>query len=89
MMADIGSPRKSSAPRKPIATRCFLALQRASRQLCFGLLLATTIAVGATVQADDDTLMAGRGKVNFLVSCNADLQPRFDATLAALHSFLV
>jgi hypothetical protein len=82
MIADIGSPRKSSAARGLLAL-----LVRTSRQLSFGLLLTTTIAVGATVQADDDTLMAGRGKVNFPVSCDADLQPRFDAALAALHSF--
>ena len=31
--------------------------------------------------------MAGRGKVSFVVSCDANLQPRFDAALAALHSF--
>lgn len=81
MMANIGSPRKSNAARG------FLLLQRASRQLCFGLLLVTAIAIGAAAQADNDTLLVGRGKVSFVVSCDADLQPRFDAALAALHSF--
>jgi hypothetical protein len=38
-------------------------------------------------QAENDALMAGRGKVSFVVSCDANLQPRFDAALAALHSF--
>jgi hypothetical protein len=32
--------------------------------------------------------MEGRGRdVSFPVSCGADVQPRFDAALAALHSF--
>jgi tetratricopeptide (TPR) repeat protein len=42
---------------------------------------------GAAAQAENDALMAGRGKVGFPVSCDANLQPRFDAALAALHSF--
>jgi hypothetical protein len=54
-------------------------------------LLTTAIAIavirGAAGQAENDTLMAGRGKVSFVVSCDANLQPRFDAALAALHSF--
>jgi tetratricopeptide (TPR) repeat protein len=82
MMANIGSLLKSSA------VRGFLPMVvRASRQLCFGLLLTTAIAIGAPAQAGNDGLMAGRGKVSFPVSCSADLQPRFDAALAALHSF--
>jgi hypothetical protein len=82
MMANIGSSLKSSA------VRGFLPMVvRASRQLCFGLLLTTAIAIGAPAQPGNDGLMAGRGKVSFPVSCSADLQPRFDAALAALHSF--
>jgi tetratricopeptide (TPR) repeat protein len=60
--------------------------------LYFVPLLAAAIAIGAVrgaaAQAEVDTLMAGRGKdVSFAVSCDAKLQPRFDAALAALHSF--
>src|SRR5207247_247734 len=58
----------------------------------FGLvpLVAAGIAVSAGAAADPeaDSLMAGRGKdVHFAVSCDAKSQPRFDAALAALHSF--
>jgi hypothetical protein len=56
--------------------------------LCFVALLTAAIAVGKTAaQSERDALMAGRGTVSFPVSCNANLQPRFDAALAALHSF--
>jgi Tetratricopeptide repeat len=56
----------------------------------FGLapLLAAAIATGAAADPEADSLMAGRGKdVHFAVSCDAKSQPRFDAALAALHSF--
>src|SRR5215472_1602721 len=63
-------------------------LARALRRLCFvGMLTAAATVGGAAVGGVDDTLMAGRGKVSFAVSCNTNLQPRFDAALAALHSF--
>src|SRR5260370_26423501 len=42
----------------------------------------------ATAQNDTRDLMEGRGRgVSFPVSCGQDIQPRFDAALAALHSF--
>src|SRR6266478_428270 len=81
-MADIRSSWKwRPAGRFPMLIR---ALQR----LCFVALLTAAIAVGKTAaQSEKDALMAGRGTVSFPVSCNANLQPRFDAALAALHSF--
>ena len=50
------------------------------------------LALGATQRAgaesDAHALMEGRGRdVSFPVACGADIQPRFDAALAALHSF--
>ena len=54
--------------------------------------VAGVLALGATdsaiAQKDAHDLMEGRGRdVSFPVSCGADMQPRFDAALAALHSF--
>jgi tetratricopeptide (TPR) repeat protein len=50
--------------------------------------LALGIARSADAQTDAHDLMEGRGRdVSFPVSCAADIQPRFDAALAALHSF--
>jgi hypothetical protein len=54
--------------------------------------LAAVLALGAarssSAQTDTHDLMEGRGRdVSFPVSCGADIQPRFDAALAALHSF--
>jgi tetratricopeptide (TPR) repeat protein len=54
--------------------------------------LAALLALGAARSASAQTighdLMEGRGRdVSFPVSCGADIQPRFDAALAALHSF--
>src|SRR5262249_60173137 len=49
-------------------------------------LLALGFARSASAQTHD--LMEGRGRdVNLPVSCGADIQPGFDAALAALHSF--
>ncbi len=43
---------------------------------------------GAAAQGAANPLMAGRGgDLNFPISCGAPIQPRFDAALAALHSF--
>ena len=51
-------------------------------------LLALGAAPSARAQSDAHALMEGRGRdVSFPVSCGADIQPRFDAALAALHSF--
>ena len=73
------------------AAGCFPTSRRRLRQLCFVPLLTAAIAIaairGAAGQAENDAPMAGRGKVSFVVSCEANLQPRFDAALAALHSF--
>src|SRR6266849_527681 len=54
--------------------------------------LAAGLALGgarsAVAQNDARDLMEGRGRdVSFPVSCGQDIQPRFDAALAALHSF--
>ena len=54
--------------------------------------LAAMLALGAARSASAQTnvhdLMEGRGRdVSFPVSCGADIQARFDAALAALHSF--
>jgi tetratricopeptide (TPR) repeat protein len=54
--------------------------------------LAALLALGAAHSASAQTighdLMEGRGRdVSFPVSCGVDIQPRFDAALAALHSF--
>jgi hypothetical protein len=54
--------------------------------------LAALLALGAARSSSAQTighdLMEGRGRdVSFPVSCGADVQPRFDAALAALHSF--
>jgi len=53
-------------------------------------LLAALLALGFARSANAQThdLMEGRGRdVSLPVSCGADIQPRFDAALAALHSF--
>jgi hypothetical protein len=55
-------------------------------------ILAAVLALGAqrgaVAESDPHDLMQGRGRdVSFPVSCGADIQPRFDAALAALHSF--
>src|SRR5262249_11558381 len=51
-------------------------------------LLALGAARSANAQLDAHDLMEGRGRdVSLPVSCGADIQPRFDAALAALHSF--
>src|SRR5262249_20537564 len=51
-------------------------------------LLALGAARSAGAQSNAHDLMEGRGRdVSFPVSCGADIQPRFDAALAALHSF--
>jgi len=43
---------------------------------------------GAGAQSNANPLMAGRGgDLAFPISCGAQIQPRFDAALAALHSF--
>ena len=54
--------------------------------------LAALLALGAAPSSSAQTighdLMEGRGRdVSFPDSCGADVQPRFDAALAALHSF--
>ena len=49
---------------------------------------ASGLTGGAVAQGDLHDLMEGRGRgVSFPVSCGADIQPRFDAAVAALHSF--
>jgi hypothetical protein len=77
-----------ASPRRPAS--------KTSRRLRLVPVLVTVVAgvlaLGATrsaiAQKDAHDLMEGRGRdVSFPVSCGADMQPRFDAALAALHSF--
>jgi tetratricopeptide (TPR) repeat protein len=50
--------------------------------------LALAPVCSAPAQTDAHDLMEGRGRgVSFPISCGEDIQPRFDAALAALHSF--
>ena len=54
--------------------------------------IAAVLALGAAQRAgaesDAHALMEGRGRdVSFPVACGAEIQPRYDAALAALHSF--
>ena len=81
-MIAFASPRRSAS--------------KTSRRLQLAPVLVTVVAgvlaLGATrsaiAQKDAHDLMEGRGRdVSFPVSCGADMQPRFDAALAALHSF--
>jgi len=62
-----------------------------SRWLCPIALLAGSIllgAQGASAQTNTNPLMEGRGgDLNFPIACGGEIQPRFDAALAALHSF--
>jgi hypothetical protein len=54
----------------------------------FAVVLALGVVRGGAAQNDAHDLMEGRGRdVSFPVSCGPDIQPRFDAALAALHSF--
>jgi hypothetical protein len=50
--------------------------------------LALGAAQRAGAESDAHALMEGRGRdVSFPVACGAEIQPRYDAALAALHSF--
>jgi len=50
--------------------------------------LALSPVCSAPAQTDAHDLMEGRGRgVSFPISCGEDIQPHFDAALAALHSF--
>src|SRR6266516_6426531 len=63
------------------------ALHRA-RVAALAALTALGVTRNAIAQSDLHDLMEGRGRdVSFPVSCGADIQPRFDAALAALQSF--
>jgi hypothetical protein len=58
------------------------------RVAAFAVIAALGLTHGVIAQNDLHDLMEGRGRgVSFPVSCGADMQPRFDAALAALHSF--
>src|SRR5437588_2316835 len=63
-----------------------------ARATAIALILALLVGFGAgrgvAAAAEVNALMEGRGSdVTFPVSCGAAVQPRFDAALAALHSF--
>src|SRR5947209_20234149 len=54
----------------------------------FAAVFALGAAGSSSAQTNAHDLMEGRGRdVSFPVSCGANIQPRFDAALAALHSF--
>src|SRR5436305_13562970 len=77
MTIDVARPRPS-------------ALEPLYQMRVAALAIATIFGVSgsAVAQTDIHGLMEGRGRgVSFPVSCGADMQPRFDAALAALHSF--
>jgi hypothetical protein len=72
------------APPQSFASK---ALRRA-RVAALAAMAASGVMRGAMAQTDIHDLMEGRGRgVSFPVSCGPDIQPRFDAALAALHSF--
>src|SRR5438270_5964930 len=80
-----GAPMRGSAGSVKTLTRPL-------RPCGFAALLTAALAIGgihgAAAESQIDALMAGRGKdVHFTVSCDPKLQPRFEAALAALHSF--
>src|SRR5437763_7530129 len=82
--------RGGSPMRRPASFVTMLS--RALRPSGIFALLAAALTIGgikgAAAASEIDILMAGRGKdVHFAVSCDPKLQPRFDAALAALHSF--
>src|SRR5262245_8337351 len=63
------------------------ALHRA-RVAALAALTALGVTRNAIAQSDLHDLMEGRGRgVSFPVSCGTAIQPRFDAAVAALHSF--
>jgi len=73
-----------SARRWPFACK---ALRRVSVAAVVAI-SAFGVTRGAIAQGDTHDLMEGRGRgVSFPVSCGTDIQPRFDAAVAALHSF--
>src|SRR6266852_2635474 len=88
MMIDIAGVRPPASK-----TLCGKALyDKTLRALWLVPVLAAVLALGAarnaTAQNDSHDLMEGRGRdVSFPVSCGQDIQPRFDAALAAPHSF--
>jgi hypothetical protein len=52
------------------------------------LVAGAEVLAAAATPAEAPSLMQGRGSdVHFPVSCGTEVQPRFDAALAALHSF--
>jgi hypothetical protein len=54
----------------------------------FAAVFALGAAGSSSAQTNAHDLMEGRGRdVSLPVSCGANIQPRFDAALAALHSF--
>ena len=73
-----------SARRWPFACK---ALRRVSVAAVVAI-SAFGVTRGAIAQGDTHDLMEGRERgVSFPVSCGTDIQPRFDAAVAALHSF--
>src|SRR6266566_3132726 len=86
------------APSRPMGSNMHLVfaairslLPAISRPWLVPLLAAAIVLSmrgGAPAQSNPDAAMAGRGKdVSFPVSCGDGAQPRFEAALAALHSF--
>jgi tetratricopeptide (TPR) repeat protein len=76
-------PASQLSPRQrlvPVLTAALVA--------AFALGMARSAIAQSNAAHDTHELMEGRGRgVSFPVSCGADIQPRFDAALAAQHSF--
>jgi tetratricopeptide (TPR) repeat protein len=79
-------PRTCKASRGTPSQRKVSPARRLVPALAAVLALAPVCSAPAQTDAHD--LMEGRGRgVSFPISCGEDIQPRFDAALAALHSF--
>jgi tetratricopeptide (TPR) repeat protein len=79
-------PRTCKASRGTPSQRKVSPARRVVPALAAVLALAPVCSAPAQTDAHD--LMEGRGRgVSFPISCGEDIQPRFDAALAALHSF--
>jgi tetratricopeptide (TPR) repeat protein len=79
-------PRTCKASRGTPSQRKVSPARRLVPALAAVLALAPVCSAPAQTDAHD--LMEGRGRgVSFPISCGEDIQPRFGAALAALHSF--
>jgi hypothetical protein len=92
-MVDISGVRPPASTA--LRNRCLRGPTWGDKTLRGLWLVPVVIAIAAlgvlhssAAQSNTHDLMEGRGRdVSFPVSCGPDIQPRFDAALAALHSF--